>query len=161
MYKITHGSFIVAIESGTETLDLLNRKVVLVRHNYGDNGEKKFSLPGGRIDHGERPEQAALRELAEETGLKLTKECSSLGVFMSRKNPGTLSFLFKTIYIGIPKIIDTNEIFEVRVVTIKDALRLDLYPGQKILLAAYVSLNDQGYIIDWLSNPNNPLISKL
>ncbi len=160
MYKTTHGSFVVAIKSGTENLDILNQKIILVRHNYN---ERKFSLPGGKIDKGEFPETTALRELAEEAGIKVTGRCDQLGVFMSRKNPGTLTFLFKTIYFNSPKVIKIEEVFDIRVVTIKEALKMDIYPGQKILLAAYVVNYDDYmgyYIIDWLSNPENDLIKK-
>jgi mutator protein MutT len=38
----------------------------------------QWALPGGRLDHGETPEQAALRELSEEVGLSLD-ESSVLG----------------------------------------------------------------------------------
>lgn len=34
-------------------------------------GQKSFELPGGRIESGESPERAAVRELFEETGLSL------------------------------------------------------------------------------------------
>jgi 8-oxo-dGTP pyrophosphatase MutT (NUDIX family) len=46
------------------------------RGRYGEKGEKKpkakqvVALPKGNIDHGEKPQEAALREVHEETGLE-------------------------------------------------------------------------------------------
>ena len=45
---------------------LLTRRAADLRSHAG-----QWALPGGRIDAGEAPEQAALRELAEEVGLAL------------------------------------------------------------------------------------------
>ena len=45
---------------------LLTRRAAAMRSHAG-----QWALPGGRIDEGESPEQAALRELAEEVGLPL------------------------------------------------------------------------------------------
>ena len=36
------------------------------------NADKSFAVPGGGVDSGETPEQAAIRELAEETGIHAT-----------------------------------------------------------------------------------------
>ena len=45
---------------------LLTRRAAGLRSHAG-----QWALPGGRLDDGETPEQAALRELAEEVGLRL------------------------------------------------------------------------------------------
>ncbi|MFC7626101.1 NUDIX hydrolase [Microlunatus sp. GCM10028923] len=42
-------------------------RVLLVRQNYG---QRFFGLPGGKIEDGESPGEAAMRELFEETGLR-------------------------------------------------------------------------------------------
>ena len=43
-------------------------KILMVRHNH-QNGQSWWCLPGGGVEPGETPAQAALRELHEECGL--------------------------------------------------------------------------------------------
>lgn len=48
-----------------------NSKVVAVRYKKGMKKEDYYDIPGGKIEDGETPEQAALREMKEETGLNI------------------------------------------------------------------------------------------
>ena len=45
-------------------------KLLLIQRLFGPFG---YALPGGMVEKGEKPEEAALRELKEETGLQLSK----------------------------------------------------------------------------------------
>jgi 8-oxo-dGTP pyrophosphatase MutT (NUDIX family) len=53
----------------TEPALLLTRRALTLRVHAG-----QWAMPGGRIDAGESPEQAALREMAEEVGLALGED---------------------------------------------------------------------------------------
>lgn len=46
---------------------------VLVIHQYGSAGDAYWGFPKGHAEAGESPEEAAIRELKEETGLALAK----------------------------------------------------------------------------------------
>ncbi|ATW52307.1 NUDIX hydrolase [Streptomyces peucetius] len=44
-----------------------DRRILLARH-VPPEGESNWTLPGGRVEHGEDPFDAVIREVAEETG---------------------------------------------------------------------------------------------
>lgn len=52
--------------------------MLLARH-VSPQGESTWTLPGGRVEHGEDPIDAVIREIAEETGCQAVAE-SLLGV---------------------------------------------------------------------------------
>ena len=65
-----HGADLPGLPPQTQWSDapalLLTRRAETLRSHAG-----QWAFPGGRIDEGESPEQAALRELAEEVGVRL------------------------------------------------------------------------------------------
>lgn len=50
-----------------------NGEVLFLKRHSEDLGGGKWGFPGGRIDDGERPAEAMVREIREETGIKLQK----------------------------------------------------------------------------------------
>lgn len=45
---------------------------ILMGRRLGKNGKDTWSMPGGHLDNGETPEQTAIRETQEETGLTVS-----------------------------------------------------------------------------------------
>lgn len=64
---------ITLIEEADSTAFILTRRAANLRNHSG-----QMALPGGRLEKGEGAEEAALRELSEEVGLRLDR-CSILG----------------------------------------------------------------------------------
>lgn len=48
-----------------------DNKVVVTKYKVGNKKEGYYDIPGGKIEDGELPEQTAIREMKEETGLKV------------------------------------------------------------------------------------------
>ena len=48
-----------------------DNKVVVTKYKQGNKKEGYYDIPGGKIEEGENPEQTAIREMKEETGLKV------------------------------------------------------------------------------------------
>ncbi|MFZ0449716.1 MAG: NUDIX hydrolase [Desulfatiglandaceae bacterium] len=75
----THDFFILESSSWVNVIPLTkDNQVVLVRQYRHGTGEVTLEIPGGLVENKDTPEQAAWRELAEETGYG-AEEMISLG----------------------------------------------------------------------------------
>ncbi len=84
-------------------------EVLLVRLSY-DQGQ--WTMPGGNIDPGESPADAAVREAREETGLDVEIE-ALYSVYWRRDNDGII-FAFRCRVLGGALAPDGREILETR-----------------------------------------------
>lgn len=62
---------------GVRTMILKDNKILLIKHRYG----KFWIMPGGGINKGEKPEDAAIRETKEEVGIIVEKIDFRLGYY--------------------------------------------------------------------------------
>lgn len=91
--------------------------VLLVRHNYGSaNG--KYLNPGGYLRDGELPEDAAVREVFEETGVKI----KPVGMIAIRCQSGEWYMVLKAEYIEGEPCVNLSENDDVIFMNISDAL---------------------------------------
>ena len=65
---------------GARCAVIVDDEILLVRHTYVSG----WQLPGGGVDPGETVEQAARREVFEETGYRVEGNLRLLGIFHSR-----------------------------------------------------------------------------
>lgn len=119
-----------------------NKKMLLVKHKKFN----KWVQPGGHIEDDETPEEAALREVYEETGIKVTllgdrfpREddfIRPLGIQKNRNKMGDLHI--DIIYAGIPKGEIHEKISEESTViswfTREELDHIDVFPDIKITM---------------------------
>jgi 8-oxo-dGTP diphosphatase len=85
-------------------------RVLLVHQTYDGC---RWGLPGGRLEPGESPQQAAVREVAEEAGVVVTLD-HLVGLYSLRSRRHGLRFIFHgTIQSGVPQPGSDGEISEV------------------------------------------------
>jgi ADP-ribose pyrophosphatase YjhB (NUDIX family) len=86
-------------------------RVLLIKQNYG---QRKYGVPGGVVEFGETPTEAAVREVREETGVDVALGPLT-GLYTLRKDDHTLlCYVFAaTIEHGEPAVPTTGEIAEV------------------------------------------------
>ena len=100
---------LVPLAAAVVVLDAEGR-VLLVRHSYG---KERWSLPGGEVDQGESPAEAAVREAREEAGIEVELD-HLIGVYFLRSKKNGLRFMFAArITAGEPTAADADEIAEV------------------------------------------------
>ena len=75
-----------------------NRSILLIQRKYTPF-KNYFALPGGFVDIGETVEEACIRELYEETNVKIKKDLKLIGVYSNPKRDpqrNTISIAFLT-----------------------------------------------------------------
>ena len=86
---------------------ILQNEILLVKQKV--NKDRNWSLPGGRLEHGESVEEGIIREIKEETGIvvsvrKLLYLCDTID-----SNPPILHITFLLDYISGDLTMPTNE----------------------------------------------------
>lgn len=131
-YKMSNGQTAVFDTTSVEgqqfihTIALTAEGKVIIAEEFRPGPEKIMEeLPGGFVDEGETPEQAARRELLEETGYE-AGTIVSLGVWYKDafSNASTESFLATNCrYAGTPTTHEVEESVEVKLISIDELIQ--------------------------------------
>ena len=120
--------------------------ILLVKDGYGH-----WTWPKGHIEKGESPEEAALREITEETGLKKIGIEGKIGeqtYYFKLKG----ELIFKTVYIFLVKagareklVIQESEIADAKWLPAEDALEAIEYKGSREMVEKGIRLFREKY----------------
>lgn len=103
-------SSVLTLATGVVLFDREGR-VLLVKENYG---RRRWGLPGGVIESGESPHEAAMREVREETGLSVELD-HLIALYFLRTTRDGLRFIFAgRIVSGEPAVPASGEVAELR-----------------------------------------------
>lgn len=113
---------------GARVILIRNGRIVLVRHWLLPD---VWTLPGGSIDKGETPSEAAIREVQEEVGYKINSFDGQLGIYQGRMGQkDSVIVLFTEDFEGGMKWLPNLEIMERGLFDLND-LPEDISPANR------------------------------
>lgn len=114
-------------------------KILLLKRHPKKPEGYTWGLPGGKIDEGETPREAAVREVSEEIGLHIPQnELEEIDTMYVRgPNSDYIFYRFRKRFENVPEIdLNLKEHIEARWITIDEALTYPLiYGGTEALLS--------------------------
>ena len=129
------------IGAGIGVMILKNNKILLGKRNDDPkkassalHGEGTWTMPGGKLHFGETFEQAAQREVMEETGMKVNKikVISLTNNIISDAHFITIGFLCED-FLGEPEIREPDEITEWKWFELDNLPKPIFFPSQGVL----------------------------
>lgn len=116
-------------------------KILMVKRDEPEcrDAHMKWEFPGGKVDFGETPEQAIVRELKEETGVnvrvkRLLSHLETVYWDYPWGEQQTLLFGFECEYLSEEKRLKDHHVNDVRWVPIGEVSKLETLPGDKEFL---------------------------
>lgn len=151
---IIHGVQAVVLVGTAQ--NIFNQKILLIQdrddRGRGDN-TRMYGLPGGAIEEGETPSVAILRELFEETSLKLQKgEIKKVGCFTKVRPNGLTNnnHLFAVELDRVSQLVtnDPDEVSKIHILELQEILELAtqglVHEGSIRLIFHFLNKNQSG-----------------
>jgi len=110
-------------------------KWLLGRANTNDERDGKWCMPGGGIKRGETPEDAAVRECQEETGIKCKAVCRLLPARSHNRRAGNfpnVAFIYCKATSSNQKLSNNDEFYELGFFNTNEIESLELYNKMQI-----------------------------
>jgi len=131
--------FIYPVEASCCVCEHNDTILLLKRHPEKWEGNR-WNVPGGKVERGETPEQAALRETFEESGLKLSEQNLEYikTMYIRTDNRDNILHLFRASFDILPQItLREEEAVEFTWKPLQEACRMPLIMGGKEVLQIY------------------------
>ena len=142
---------------GRSVGDAIQSNVVLVKKNKPAWQKDKYNLPGGKIEEGETPLEAARRELEEETG-RIGDALTLSGKIITSDNE--IVYCYRTVIAGWFEINPRDEETEsigwcpINVGTDSPAFKINLIPNLKVMIP-FMHYKIDGWVLSDFENNDN------